>query len=183
MSVKKSSTARKTSASQQTYTAQARAIMRRIDKAEESNMLDCTLEAQRLLIVAKAAWDLLHVGAPDFIILALTKLISDAARSEGLPVPTYENDESETVEQAIKKIADIFCIAIKYKPAAQNSPAALAEHIAAIVKHPLTPVGLFNALADELCELDSHVDHNAPEYLERALVAYQESQREVRANA
>jgi hypothetical protein len=149
--MRKNTTSRKRAITQ-TYAEQTKEIDRRIDKSEEGGVLDFTLSGKRLEIEARAAHDLLHVGAPDFIILALTKLISDAAKSKGLPEPTFTDDEDETQEQAIEKIAEIFCLAREYKQPIEDprSNASLAHHLAAVFAHPKTPVVLYNAMREHL---------------------------------
>ncbi len=51
--------------------------------------------------------------------------------------------------------------------------AELAVHIAAILAHPFTPAGLYNAITDEITALDSDVpageSTDTPEYIERIL--------------
>jgi uracil phosphoribosyltransferase len=50
----------------------------------------------------------------------------------------------------------------------KNSRAELAEHLSAVLRHPETPVDLFNAIADELTELLEY-DWTRPEMIQRAL--------------
>jgi hypothetical protein len=49
----------------------------------------------------------------------------------------------------------------------------LAGHIAAILADPLTPVALYNAIADEVASMSEAINIDAPEAIERILVAYQ----------
>jgi hypothetical protein len=158
------------------YTEQHRATHRQLEKAEANNCYDFILAEKLKEIEARAVYDALHVGAPDFIINALVLAIDAAARSQNMTSPTYADDETETREQAIEKIADILLLAHDYKPADPESPAALAAHIAAILNHPPTPVDLHNAMSDELADLDGYDDHNSPEHFERALVAFHSQQ-------
>jgi hypothetical protein len=167
------------------YTEQSDAISERIKKEEAKNTFDLILATERAEIIARATHDVIHVGLPDFLLTAIVNAIDEAAKAGGKPSPTYANDETETIEQAIEKIDSIFCFARAtcYKPADANSLAALATHLSAVANHPLLPVEVHNPLADALADLDSYVDHNSPEYLERALVIYTaEREKEVRDN-
>jgi hypothetical protein len=108
MNQKKSITSRRKRAiTQQTYTAQAGEIDRQLTRAKAGKTLHVRLSARRNQLVALALWDAIRVGAPDFIIGALVLAVEEAARSTGLPAPTYAEDETETTEQAIQKINDI----------------------------------------------------------------------------
>lgn len=125
---------------------------------------------------------MLQVCAPDFIVAAILQAIDAAARSKGLPIPMCSEDEDETREQALKKLADIFTIARDYKAPDADSAAALAAHLSAVSSHPLLPAEAREALTEVLATLDDYVDRSSPEYLEGALVAANAAEgREVRA--
>ena len=58
----------------------------------------------------------------------------------------------------------------------QGAPAdysKLAGHIAAILADPRTPVSLYNAIADEVASMSEAINTDAPEAIERILVAHQ----------
>lgn len=82
---------------------------------------------------AQMLYDLLHTGAPDFVMTAIIKGIDEAAESKGLDAPTYADDETETKEQAVEKIANILTTARDYQPEALPTTAQpqLVEN-----KHP-----------------------------------------------
>jgi hypothetical protein len=132
-----------------TYTAQARALDKRIERAEDNNVLDMMLAEKRSLIQARALWDAIRVGVPDFITNALVSLIDAAAKSKGLPAPTYAEDKTETEAQAIEKIEHILCCAREYKPATPD----IAQMIVNVWNHPDCP----EVVADGINESTSHL--------------------------
>lgn len=165
MSRKKSSTTKCKS-----YTEQARAIDRRIDKLEKGNTFDLVLAEKRIDVEARAVYDAIMVGTPGFIAQALLKALTGAANSRNLPVPDHATGEKP--EEAIRKIADIFTIARNHELPDENSAPALAAHLSAVMKHPLTPTKVRDALADELSDLLTCIDHYSPEQLEKCLIIY-----------
>jgi hypothetical protein len=166
-----------------TYTEQVEAIARQLEKAEEKDILDTVLFARQVRIQALALWDMLHAGMPDFIINTITEALEAMAQSQNLPSPDFADDETETREQAIEKIADILMIAGGYKPIGPDSPAVLALHLSAVIRHPLLPVEIGDALARGVGVLDECFDHCSPEYFTHALIAYTaENPKEARAN-
>lgn len=48
----------------------------------------------------------------------------------------------------------------------------LARDLAAILANPETPLPLYNAIADEVCDLSEKIDFHTPEMLERSVDAY-----------
>jgi hypothetical protein len=129
-------------ATRKTYTEQARAINARIKRAEANNTFDLILAAEQMRIEALAVWDAIRVGAPDFIINALVTVIEAAARSKGLPAPTYAEDKTETRAQAIEKIEHILHSARHFKPATPT----LAQMIVAVIEHDDCPQEVLDAL-------------------------------------
>lgn len=163
------------------YTEQAQDVDRRIEAAEKRDEFNLILAAKRKDIEARAAYDLLHVGAPDFIIHALTTSIDAAAKSRNLSAPTYANDETETEAQAIEKIADIFTVAYDYKPTDPESLTGLAGHIAAVLAHPRIPAKLYNDISSAVMEFqNSCIDYTAmldsAEVIEKSLTMYAENE-------
>ncbi len=52
----------------------------------------------------------------------------------------------------------------------QHAAAEIAAHISAILNHPATPVCVYNALADAVCELDAPTSFwDSAEYITLAL--------------
>lgn len=47
----------------------------------------------------------------------------------------------------------------------------LATHIAAVLKHPDTPVRLYNSIAEDVCDMSSRVDQERAQYIAEALEA------------
>jgi hypothetical protein len=145
---KKSSTSRERTATK-TYAEQHRAITRRIAKAEENDVYDCILAEQRRMVEARAVYDVIQVCSPDFIAEGLMKLIDDAANWRNLPKPTFDDGDTETPEQAIKKIADIFTMAFDFKPPAKT----LAELIVAVIEHEDCPQEITDAMNEATSDL------------------------------
>jgi hypothetical protein len=54
-----------------------------------------------------------------------------------------------------------------------DSTGTLAAHVAAILNNPATPVTLYNAIAEELCDMSSEIDYNTPEMIARSIAAYE----------
>ncbi|MDQ3819444.1 MAG: hypothetical protein M3362_17445, partial [Acidobacteriota bacterium] len=107
-----------------------------------------TLAAKQLEVQALAVWDAIHAGTPDFIMTAIIDALDAAARSKGLPRPLFAEDKTETREEAIEKIKEIFARARDYKPVEikPDSNEALAHHISAVLNHPRVPAEVHNEL-------------------------------------
>ncbi len=56
--------------------------------------------------------------------------------------------------------------------------AELAQLIIAVRAHPQTPVTLYNAMADELCDMSSRINYHTPEIIEKSLAAFEQRERE-----
>lgn len=52
----------------------------------------------------------------------------------------------------------------------------LAGMIAAVLKHPDTPSVLYNAIADVIIDMESHIDHYSPEMVAKGLAAFEASE-------
>jgi hypothetical protein len=146
MSTKKSSTPKC-----KTYTEQVKAIARRIDQEEAKNILDMTLAAKQLEVQALAVWDAIHAGTPDFITVAITGALNAAANAHSLPLPMFADNQTESREETLKKIADILCIARDFKPTQPTK--TLAEMIVDVLEHPDCPQEIRDGLNEATSEL------------------------------
>ena len=59
-----------------------------------------------------------------------------------------------------------------------KSVETLAGHIAAVLSHPLTPVTLYNAIADELTDMESLINRDSPEMIAKGLIAYEQREQQ-----
>jgi hypothetical protein len=59
-------------------------------------------------------------------------------------------------------------------PAYADPAIALAVDLAAVMNNPQTPVRIYNAIADELCDMSSDIDYHTPEMVARTLSAYRQ---------
>lgn len=172
MSTRKSTTKTQKKPRCKTYAQQAAAIEKRRKRAEDNEIFDTILAAEYKRIQARATLDLLFV-APDYIKTAIFNTLDAAAMFANIPMLKFADDRANEINsEAIEHIADIFTLAHGYKATDPNSPRALAEHLSALIAHPLIPVDLLNALSDELASLDDYLDRGAPEYFEKVLIAY-----------
>lgn len=175
MVTKKKTARRSTSAT--TYTAQARAIDRRIEKLEDENIPSFSLAAKRCEIQARAVHDVLRMHVPDFLQTALLAAINDAAKSHNIDAPTLAEDETETQAQAIEKLARIFAVAGLYQPA-KSDTRKLAESISAILTNPETPEEIYSHLLDGLAVIDDNSRvHENPNYVEAILTIHRDNEK------
>jgi len=157
------------------YTEQARAIDRRIDRLEAHNVFPADLAGERMMIMARAAYDFLHVGAPNFITKAVSAAIDEAAKAHGLEMPTFAGDQTETPAQAVEKIETIFCLAQTYNPTPTDSRKHLARLLAAVLAHPELPESLYNDMADRINDFITdylNLQDCKPELIEQGLEAH-----------
>ena len=160
------------------YTPLVNALDKRLAREEAKDIYDTTLSSKINHTRATAIYDLLRSCPPDFITQPLLDVISRAALSRRLPVPTFAEDETETAEQSIEMVADILLLAngdgFQWRTD-PNSRAALAQHIAAILKHPLMPTDFYNSIADSLTDWESallEAEGKTPTFIERALAYF-----------
>jgi hypothetical protein len=174
----KKTAARKGKAAPLHYTAQVNALSKRLAHEESKDIYDTVLSGQIDTAHATAIYDLIRSGPPDFITQTLIDVLDRAAQSKKLPAPTFAEDETETAEQGIRKIADILLLAhgsgFKWR-ADPDSPAALAEAVAAILDNESTPAALSTYLSDTVQEWSNayldEVDSTAP-FIETAFRAH-----------
>jgi hypothetical protein len=55
--------------------------------------------------------------------------------------------------------------------------AELARLIASVLSHPQTPPVLYNAMADELCDMSARINYHTPEMVEMSLAAFEQRER------
>ncbi len=129
--------------------------------------LDLVAAQKELERQAVAVLAFINSDAPDFITDAVNDAIAEAARRTGFRSPTYDDDH-ESKRETIKILAALFSQTRLLTLRPQNTRAELAEHLSAVLRHPETPVNLFNAIADELTELLEY-DWRTPDMIQRAL--------------
>lgn len=104
-------------------------------------------------------------GVPDFITNAIVDAMCAASAEFGLEPPAWMaeedgDDEGDTLAEFWRRIPDSYCP--HYEPARD-----LARLISAVLKHPDTPVVVYNALAGGVSSLD--VDGDSDGYVRLAL--------------
>ncbi len=60
----------------------------------------------------------------------------------------------------------------KQTPAYAEPAIALAVHLSEILNNPTCPARIYNAIADELCDMSSAIDYHTPEMIARSIAAY-----------
>jgi hypothetical protein len=57
-------------------------------------------------------------------------------------------------------------------PACAEPASALAGHLSEILNNPTCPARIYNAIAEELCDMSSDIDYHTPEMIARSIAAY-----------
>jgi hypothetical protein len=52
----------------------------------------------------------------------------------------------------------------------------IGAHLSAVLFNPTTPARIFNALADELCDMSSYMEYHTPDMIARTIAAYEQSE-------
>lgn len=73
-------------------------------------------------------------------------------------------------------------VAARTQTAATEPASALAGHLSDILNNPICPARIYNAIAEELCDMSSAIDYHTPEMIARSIAAYdrREAQRQTR---
>ncbi|HKZ02265.1 MAG TPA: hypothetical protein VJ180_08500 [Pyrinomonadaceae bacterium] len=102
---------------------------------------------------AVAVLELMNSGkVPEFLYTAIKETIAHAAEylNRDPFYPTFRRTDSDrSVDKNI--LMSIFSLAVERKLTSrelENTPTALARHVVAIYKHPLTPANLCNAIGE-----------------------------------
>jgi hypothetical protein len=148
-----------------------RESVRRAERGE--TILDLAGEQAKYEIAAQYIIDMYTVeGVPNFITDAVGIALDVAAATKRINI--WQPDGSGGEEFSQRGLAHLFMASqmLSLKPKhALDSHAALAEHIAGVLNHPLCPVNLYDAIGDEVATLSRELDHDAPDHIRRVLEA------------
>ncbi len=145
-----------------------------VSRAERGEIiLDISAEQAKYEIAAQYIIDMYTVeGVPNFLTDAVGIALDVAAATKRINI--WQPDGSGGEELSQRGLAHLFMAStmLSLKPKhALDSHAALAEHIAGVLNHPLCPVDLYNAIGDEVTTLSNDLDHDAPDHIRRVLEA------------
>lgn len=114
---------------------------------------------------------------PTFIFDAIIDAIDKAHTMTGAPAPCPVEDVNNKAQVASYKRDLAYLIDVMGDRTlrgwwnASNPILQLAEHISAVLKHPDTPVRLYNEIAEEVCDMSSRVDSERAQHIAEALEA------------
>jgi hypothetical protein len=147
-----------------------------VSRAEAGEtILDVTIYDRKCRQSARTLLDFLNSGVPDFITDAAMSALERGAARRGFELPTFDPDEPKTV--AVERLAQFIA---STPPAftlrrADDSLDSLAEHLSAVIKHPLTPALLYHDITNRMTDFSSCIDFDAPEMIARAIESYDET--------